>query len=255
MKTAVPRPRGGFTLVELLLVVAIIGVLTGLLVPAVLGALQAAQQTSCASNLRQIGYAVQLYLKDNGGTFFPLVTPRADGKEWYFGFESNESVSKGEGNRTLDRTRSRLYPYLHAPESVETCPAVPFSGPYKPKYKGQGWTYGINYNLASHRSSANTVSIRPPDVSRTIVFADAAQVNTFQAPASPRNPMIEDMYFIQPQSPHVQFRHGRAANVLFADWHVAAVGPAEGGLDARLPKARIGSFDPEAVLFTLRGAK
>ena len=255
MKTAHPMPRGAFTLVELLVVIAIVGVLVGILVPAVLGALKVAQQTNCASNLRQIGYAMQLYLKDNGGTFFPLVTPRADGKEWYFGFESTKSVSLGEGNRILDRTRSKLYPYLHAPESVETCPAVPFSGPYKPKYKGKGWTYGINYNLSSHQSSANYAWIRPSDVSRTIVFADAAQVNTFQAPASPQNPMTEDMYYIQAGAPHVQFRHGGAANVLFADWHVAAAGPADGGFDTRLPQALIGHFDAESVLFDLPAAK
>jgi len=248
-------PRGAFTLIELLVVVAIIGVLTGLVVPAVLGAFQVARQTACASNLRQIGYATQLYLKDNGGTFFPLVTRRLDGKEWYFGFESTKSVSLGEGNRVLDRTRSRLYPYLGAPETVETCPAVPFSGPYKPKYRGAGWTYGINYNLSSHQSSANCGWIRPNDVSRTVVFADAAQVNTFQAPASPQHPMIEDMYYIQSMAPHVQFRHGRAANVLFADWHVAAVGPAEGCFDQRLPNALIGYFDPETVLFDLRAGK
>lgn len=253
MNSARSTSRGGFTLVEVLVVVAIVAVLTALLVPAVLGAFRAAQQTACASNLRQIGYAMQMYLKDNDGWFFRLRTPQAGGMLWYFGFESSDSVSRGEGRRILDRTQGKLYPYLSGEEGIETCPAVPFGAAYKPKYEGPGWAYGINYNLSSHNSNANVAWIRPSDAGRTLVFADSAQVNTFQAPASPTNPMAEDMYYIQPKAAHVQFRHGDTANVLFADWHVEAVGPADASFDRRLPGAKIGYFDPEAVRFSLRG--
>ena len=59
----------GYTLLEILVVIAIVGILAGLLIPAVLSARQSAQRTACSSNLRQLGMAFQLYAQNHGDRF------------------------------------------------------------------------------------------------------------------------------------------------------------------------------------------
>jgi prepilin-type N-terminal cleavage/methylation domain-containing protein len=54
-----------FTLIELLLVLAIIALLAGLVLPAVTRAKEAGRGAACLSNLHQIGVALQLYVQEN----------------------------------------------------------------------------------------------------------------------------------------------------------------------------------------------
>jgi len=58
------RYRKGFTLVELLVVVAIIAVLAGIIFPVFARARARAESTTCQSNLRQLGAAFQQYLNE-----------------------------------------------------------------------------------------------------------------------------------------------------------------------------------------------
>ena len=77
--------RRGFTLIELLVVIAIIAILAAILFPVFARAREKARQTSCLSNLKQLGLAINMYLQDyderfpfnrgynHGATYPPVV--------------------------------------------------------------------------------------------------------------------------------------------------------------------------------------
>ena len=68
--------RFAFTLVELLVVLAIVTVLAGLLLPVIGKAREAGRATACLSNLRQLGIALQLYVQDNNN-HLPIMRDRS----------------------------------------------------------------------------------------------------------------------------------------------------------------------------------
>jgi prepilin-type N-terminal cleavage/methylation domain-containing protein/prepilin-type processing-associated H-X9-DG protein len=68
-----PRRAGrGFTLVELLVVIGIIGLLISVLLPALQRARQAGYAVACASQMRQIGIAIEMYASEFNGTYPPV---------------------------------------------------------------------------------------------------------------------------------------------------------------------------------------
>jgi prepilin-type N-terminal cleavage/methylation domain-containing protein/prepilin-type processing-associated H-X9-DG protein len=72
------RRAGAFTLVELLTVIAIIGILAALLLPALTRSQMRAKRIVCVNELGQLGIACQIFLHDHGSKF-PMQIPMSDG--------------------------------------------------------------------------------------------------------------------------------------------------------------------------------
>lgn len=86
--------------------------------------------------------------------------------------------------------------------------------------------------------------------SETALLADAAQVNTFQPPASKSNPMLEEFYYVSTNriEATAHFRHARRANAVFCDGHVGAERMDDGSLDQNLPGQFVGRLRPEILI-------
>lgn len=221
--------KRGFTLIELLLVMGLVSLLGLLLLPSVQRGREAARAAACASNLRQMHTAYLLYLNDHEGRFFPWRQNTDQGILWYWGLET---AGAGEGARKLDRSKALLAPYLGV-KTVETCPSFPYgSTAFKRKYETASYGYGINIyliadSLESRRAGISTwTGLSRPD--QMLVWGDAAQINMFQAPASPGNPMLEEWYYLanRPNEfPAYHFRHQGYVQLIFGDGHVRSLPP------------------------------
>lgn len=246
-----PRPpipqrslRRAFSLVELLVVIAVVGILGALLLPALSQGKAAARRIQCVDNLRQLGLATQMYWDENEDfTFRYQIGATNGGRLYWFGW-----IKPGaEGQREFDPTQGALYPFLQS-SGVEICPSLDYNNALY-KYKARGAAYGYGYNLNLGESSINISRISQP--SDTVLMADAAQVNDFQAPASPDNPMVEEFYYVDADDgggyPNAHFRHQKQANVLFADGHVDREKPVPDSIDPRLPSQSIGWLRPEIL--------
>ena len=238
--------REAFTLVELLVVIGMISLLAALILPSLATARHTAHRIRCVSNLRQLGLASTMYWNDHEGRTFRYRGASTNGGDvFWFGWLERWTPSN-EGQRAFDVRQSALHPYLQG-RGVESCPALRRESGFK--WKAAGATYGFGYNrhlsTPLHEPPLAMGEVRHPE--ETVFLSDAAQVNTFQHPATPDHPLLEEFYYVSADEATVHFRHRLRANALFSDGHVDGTSAEEGSWDARMPAARVGRL-PEGML-------
>lgn len=130
------RPStAGFTLVELLVVIGIIALLVGLLLPSLKRARLSAQRVECASNLRQMGIGILMYVNDNRQRLPFVVEPlwNADGSV-------NMNGDPYDAIANPNSLIVTLRPYLKT-DKLYRCPSAVLGYPSRDN--------GMNYRLAS----------------------------------------------------------------------------------------------------------
>jgi prepilin-type N-terminal cleavage/methylation domain-containing protein/prepilin-type processing-associated H-X9-DG protein len=235
----------GFTLIELLVVIAIIAILAALLLPSLARSKNSAQRIKCVGNLRQLGIAAQMYWDDNSGKAFRYGGASASNIYWFGWLEPGS-----EGTREFDATQGALFPYFKG-RGVEICPSLNYAASnFKLKAKGAAYGYGYNLHLSAPttKPAINIFKLTRP--TQITLLADAAQVNTFQAPASPSNPMLVEFYYVtnSPFERTAHFRHSKKANVVFCDGHVDLEKPLTNSIDPRMPNEFVGRLRAEILV-------
>jgi prepilin-type processing-associated H-X9-DG protein/prepilin-type N-terminal cleavage/methylation domain-containing protein len=236
-----------FTLIELLVTIAIIGLIAAMLLPSLVRSKVSAQRIQCASNARQLGLAAQMYWDDNNGAFFRWQLGATNGGRLYwFGWLQDAP----EGQREYDPTPGPLYPYVKG-HTIGICPALNYSlAQFKLKATGAAYGYGYNRFLSATPGQPPFSISKAQRTSDLALFADAAQVNDFQAPASKGNPMLEEWYYVDTTAdyPNGHFRHAQKSNVVFCDGHVAQEKYVAGSIDPRLPAQVVGRLRAEILV-------
>jgi prepilin-type N-terminal cleavage/methylation domain-containing protein/prepilin-type processing-associated H-X9-DG protein len=238
------RKAAGFSLVELLVVIAIIAILASLLLPVLSAAKRRAHDTVCTGNLRQLSLAGQMYWSDNEHRAFAYRGESVDGGDlFWFGWLERG----GEGARRFDLAKGALHPYLGG-GGVETCPSLSYvDARFKLKATGAAFGYGYNLHLAGGLAGPGVRIDRLAKPGGTVFLADAAQVNTFQSPASKEKPMLEEFYYVNDRERTAHFRHGQKATAAFCDGHVGQLGFDVGSIDDRMADQWVGRLPGELL--------
>jgi prepilin-type processing-associated H-X9-DG protein len=201
---------GGFTLIELVVVIGLVATLIGLLVPALAMARRTARQAQCAGNLRQWATAVNLYCVENG-SWLPR---RGQGKmptqtlSWPDDWFNDLPVYLGQPTYQHLVASGRM-PQAQG-QSVWICPELEGL----PNQFGNLFGYAMNMAL-SVRNAPQPDRMDKVGSASTLVFMT-------DGPAG----YCSTVPFVAPAAFNPVARHGGNVNVAFLDGHVSAYDPA-----------------------------
>jgi prepilin-type N-terminal cleavage/methylation domain-containing protein len=138
------KGRGGFTLVELLVTIAILAILAALLLKGVSQAKARGQRIQCVNNLRQLGIALQGFVTENGS--YPLLIDPGHGGAWMALLQHGQLSGKALSAKT--------HPYA---EGVWKCPTAskPSNWPERSGYN----SYGYNWYGMSGAQDTNAIGL------------------------------------------------------------------------------------------------
>ncbi len=200
--------RRGFTLIELIVVIAIIAILAAILFPAFAKAREKARQISCASNMRQLGLAFMQYTQDNDEGL-PNVFCCADGVgNKLGGWVVYNNFPVNDGASAFDVTQGSIYPYVKS-RQIFICPD---------DSEGQrdGDSYAVNSCTENDHAGAGT-----PYPGKTLAAFDSPSSLMLlgeEAQSDPNTNSTDDAYF-RIQNNFFSARHTGGSNLTFVDGH------------------------------------